>query len=32
LTDEQKKALKTFLIEGLSSPDYPEIAAPKLPE
>jgi cytochrome c peroxidase len=32
LTDEQKKALKTFLIEGLSSPDYPEIAPPKLPE
>lgn len=32
LTDEEKKALKIFLVEGLSSPDYPEVKPPKLPE
>ena len=32
LTAEQKADLVTFLKEGLSSPDYPEIAPPKLPE
>lgn len=31
LTPEQKKALVTFLREGLASPDYPEIAPPELP-
>jgi cytochrome c peroxidase len=32
LTTEQKKDLVTFLKEGLSSPDYPQIDAPALPE
>jgi cytochrome c peroxidase len=32
LTDDQKVALKTFLVEGLSSPDYPETAPPELPK
>jgi cytochrome c peroxidase len=32
LTAEQKADLVTFLKEGLSSPDYPEIAPPELPK
>jgi cytochrome c peroxidase len=32
LTAEQKADLVTFLKEGLSSPDYPQVAPPKLPE
>lgn len=32
LTDQQKQDLVTFLKEGLSSPNYPEIKPPKLPE
>jgi cytochrome c peroxidase len=31
LTDAEKKALVTFLKEGLASPGYPDIAAPELP-
>jgi hypothetical protein len=31
LTAEEKADLITFLKEGLSSPDYPDIAPPKLP-
>ena len=31
LSDQQKADLITFLKEGLSSPDYPEIEPPKLP-
>ncbi|MGN6545681.1 MAG: cytochrome-c peroxidase [Aureliella sp.] len=31
LSAEQKKALVTFLREGLSSPSYPDITAPQLP-
>jgi cytochrome c peroxidase len=31
LTAEQKKALVTFLREGLASSSYPDIAAPELP-
>lgn len=32
LTAEEKADLVTFLKEGLASPDYPDIAPPKLPE
>jgi cytochrome c peroxidase len=32
LTAEEKADLATFLKEGLASPDYPDIAPPKLPE
>ena len=32
LTDQQKADLITFLKEGLSSPDYPEIEPPKFPQ
>lgn len=32
LTDEQKKDLIVFLKEGLSSPEYPIVEAPPLPE
>ncbi len=32
LTAEEKKALVTFLREGLASSNYPEIQPPKLPE
>jgi len=32
LTDEQKTDLVAFLKEGLSSPDYPDIEPPRLPE
>lgn len=32
LTDEEKKALKTFLVEGLSSADYPDVEPPELPK
>ena len=32
LTAEDKDALVTFLKEGLASPDYPQVQAPKLPE
>lgn len=32
LTEQQKADLVTFLKEGLASPDYPDIAPPKLPE
>ena len=32
LSDEEKADLVTFLKEGLASPDYPDIKAPKLPE
>jgi cytochrome c peroxidase len=32
LTDQQKADLVTFLKEGLSSPSYPDIEPPKLPE
>lgn len=32
LTDEKKADLVTFLKEGLSSPDYPDVEPPKLPE
>jgi cytochrome c peroxidase len=32
LTDEQKADLIVFLKEGLSSPDYPDIAPPALPK
>jgi cytochrome c peroxidase len=32
LTDAEKADLVTFLKEGLSSPEYPDIAPPKLPE
>lgn len=32
LSDEQKADLVTFLKEGLSSEDYPDIAPPQLPE
>lgn len=32
LTDDEKKALITFLREGLRSRDYPRIKRPKLPE
>ncbi len=32
VTDEEKKDLITFLKEGLSSPDYPVVQPPKLPE
>jgi cytochrome c peroxidase len=32
LTAAEKKDLVTFLKEGLASPEYPEIAPPKLPE
>ena len=32
LTAEEKADLVTFLKEGLSRPDYPDIAPPKLPE
>ena len=32
LTDQQKADLIKFLKEGLSSPDYPEIAPPKFPQ
>jgi cytochrome c peroxidase len=32
LTDQEKQDLVTFLKEGLSSPDYPLIRPPKLPE
>ena len=32
LTPEEKKALKTFLVEGLSSADYPQIKPPQLPK
>ena len=31
LTSDEKADLITFLKEGLSSPDYPDIAPPKLP-
>ena len=31
LSDAEKKDLKTFLVEGLSSESYPNIKAPKLP-
>lgn len=31
LTDDEKQDLVTFLKEGLTSDDYPEIAPPKLP-
>jgi cytochrome c peroxidase len=31
LTSDEKADLVTFLKEGLSSPDYPDIAPPKLP-
>jgi cytochrome c peroxidase len=31
MTTEEKADLVTFLKEGLASPDYPEIAPPKLP-
>lgn len=31
LSDTEKKDLKTFLVEGLSSDSYPNIQAPKLP-
>lgn len=31
LSDAEKKALVTFLKEGLASPNYPEVAAPELP-
>lgn len=32
LTEAEKKDLATFLREGLSSPDYPDVEPPKLPE
>ena len=32
LTDQQKKDLVTFLKEGLSSKDYPDVKPPKLPD
>jgi cytochrome c peroxidase len=32
LSDEEKKGLKSFLVEALSSRDYPAMAAPPLPE
>jgi cytochrome c peroxidase len=32
LTAQEKADLVTFMKEGLSSPDYPDIAPPKLPE
>ena len=32
LTDQKKADLVTFLKEGLSSPDYPDVEPPKLPE
>ena len=32
LTSEEKKDLVTFLKEGLSSPKYPDVAPPELPE
>lgn len=32
LTDAEKKDLVTFLKEGLSCQDYPDVAPPKLPE
>jgi len=32
LTEQQKNDLVTFLKEGLSSPDYPNVKPPKLPE
>ena len=32
LNDEQKAALVAFLKEGLTSPDYPDVQEPKLPE
>ena len=32
LTDQQKADLITFLTEGLSSPDYPDIEPPTLPK
>lgn len=32
LSDEQKKALVTFLTEGLASDDYPMVEPPELPE
>ncbi len=32
LTDQEKADLVTFMKEGLSSPDYPAIKAPELPE
>ena len=32
LTSQEKGDLITFLKEGLSSPDYPDIAPPKLPK
>ena len=31
LSDTEKKDLKTFLVEGLSSDSYPNIQAPELP-
>ena len=31
LSDAEKKALVTFLKEGLASPNYPDVAAPELP-
>jgi cytochrome c peroxidase len=32
LTDQEKSDLVTFLKEGLSSPDYPDVGPPELPE
>jgi cytochrome c peroxidase len=32
LTDQEKADLVTFMKEGLSSPDYPDIEAPELPQ
>lgn len=32
LTAAEKKALKTFLVEGLSSADYPTVKPPELPK
>lgn len=32
LTDQEKRDLATFLREGLSTPDYPFMQAPELPE
>lgn len=32
LTDEEKRDLVTFMKEALASPNYPDIAPPKLPE
>ena len=31
MTTEEKADLVTFMKEGLASPDYPDIAPPKLP-